>query len=82
MRGILGVVSSSKSTNGICVTTSDLTKPAKEFVEGNARLDFVTGKELIRMLNEHLGPSWFYEIERLVAESKTEALSDNNGKAA
>jgi restriction system protein len=70
VRGLLGVVSDSKATNGVCVTTSDLTDPARRFVERNPQLDFIQGDALVRLMNEYLGPTWFYRIERLVAESK------------
>jgi restriction system protein len=70
LRGLLGVVSDSKATNGVLVTTSDLTKSAKSFVERNPQLDFIAGSSLIPLLNEHLGPTWFYSIERLITESK------------
>ena len=68
IRGLLGVVADNKATGGICVTTSDLTRTAKEFVARNSQLDFIDGRALIRLLNEYLGPTWFYRIERLVAE--------------
>ncbi|MET4722471.1 restriction system protein [Bradyrhizobium japonicum] len=70
LRGLLGVVHDSKATNGVCVTTSDLTGAAKKFVERNPQLDFVSGEKLVQLLNEYLGPTWFYKIERLVEESK------------
>jgi restriction system protein len=70
VRGLLGVVSDSKATNGVLVTTSDLTKSAKSFVERNPQLDFIAGDSLVQLLNEHLGPTWFYSIERLIVESK------------
>jgi restriction endonuclease Mrr len=70
LAGLLGAVSDSKAMNGICVTTSDLTKTAKEFVQKNPRLDFIPGVKLVRMMNENFGPTWFYKIERLVADSQ------------
>ncbi|MGY4478656.1 hypothetical protein ACVILL_006070 [Bradyrhizobium sp. USDA 3364] len=70
VRQLLGVVSDRKATGGVCVMTSDLTETAKIFVAGNPRLHFVSGAELVRLMNEYLGPNWFYRIERLVAESK------------
>jgi restriction system protein len=75
LRSLLGVVSDSKATNGVCATTSDLTATAKAFVERNPRLDYITGPELVEMFNEHFGPSWYNEIDRLVLESRTSALS-------
>jgi restriction system protein len=70
LRSLLGVVADSKATNGICVTTSDLTDPAKAFVNRNPQLNFVSGHTLIRLMNEYLGPTWYFSIERLVRESK------------
>jgi restriction system protein len=75
LRGLLGVVSDTKATNGVCVTTSNLTATAKKFIDRNPRLDFLNGKQLVRMLNEHIGPNWYNEIDRLVLESRREALS-------
>jgi restriction system protein len=73
VRALLGVVSDSKATNGVLVTTGDLTKSAKRFVERNPQLDFIAGSSLIPLLNEQLGPTWFYRIERLVIESKKQS---------
>lgn len=70
LRGLLGVVADSKATKGICVVTSDLTDPAKEFVKRNPQLDFVPGSILVKLMNEYLGPTWYFEIETLVRESK------------
>lgn len=75
IRALLGVVADSKATNGICVTTSDLTAPAKEFVARNAQLDYLCGADLIRLMNEYLGPTWYYSIERLVRESRTNVVT-------
>jgi restriction system protein len=72
LRGLFGVVADSKATKGVCIVTSDLTASAKAFVERNPQLDFVPGDILIRLLNEYLGPMWFFGIERLVRESKEE----------
>jgi restriction system protein len=80
LRALLGVVSSTKATNGICVTTSNLTKSAREFVDQNPRLDYMNGRQLVSALNEFLGPSWYFRIERLVAESKSETLSGADRK--
>jgi restriction system protein len=76
IRGLFGVVSDSKATSGVCVTTSDLTESAKKFVERNPRLDFIAGSSLVSLMNEYLGPTWFFKIERLVMESKNQAHSD------
>jgi restriction system protein len=75
MRGLLGVLSDSKATNGICVTTADLTEPAKEFVRRNPRLAYVAGPDLVRLFNEYLGPNWFFKVDRLVAESRSATKS-------
>lgn len=77
LRSLLGAVSDNKATNGICVTTSDLTKPAKTFVDKNPRLDFVPGALLLRSFNEHLGPNWFFNIDRLTSDAKQSAVASN-----
>src|SRR5260370_34900586 len=58
LRGLLGVVSDSKATNGICATTADLTRTAKEFVKRNPQLHFIPGATLVQIMNEYLGPTW------------------------
>jgi restriction system protein len=79
VRGLLGVVSDSKATNGVCVTTSNLTASAKKFVERNPQLDFIPGDRLVQLMNEYLGPTWFFRIERLVAESKEAGTKEGAG---
>lgn len=81
MRGLLGVIADSGATNGICATTSDLTKEAKDFAKRNPRLDFISGSALVRHMNEYLGPTWFYRIERLVSESQN-AQGQQSGAAS
>lgn len=81
VRALLGVVHDGRATSGICVTASDLTARAKELVGRNPQLDFLSGKMLVRLMNEYLGPTWFFQIERLVADSKksTRQGADHQG---
>lgn len=68
-RALLGVVSSEKANRGIVVTNSRFTKGTTQFAQDNPRIELVNGAALIPLMNEHLGPRWPLQIERLVAEA-------------
>ena len=70
LRELLGVVSSEKATKGVLVTNSDFTKPAYKMANRNPRIELITGKTLVTLMNDNLGPRWPNRIERLVAESE------------
>jgi restriction system protein len=68
-RQLLGVISSAKATKGVIVTTSTFTKGARDFSLENPRVELIHGRQLIVMMNEHLGSHWPAHVERLILES-------------
>lgn len=74
VRALLGVVSAEKVNKGVLTTTSRFTGPAIQFAEEN-RLELVSGDQLVRLMNEHLGAKWPTHVDRLITESQRK----NNG---
>jgi restriction system protein len=70
LRALLGVVSSEKANKGVVVTTSHFTRCALEFGRSNPRIELIDGPTLVSLVNEHLGPDWPAQIDRLVIESE------------
>jgi restriction system protein len=68
-RALLGVVSDEKVNKGVLVTTSHFTKGVLDLASRNPRLELISGKQLIPMLNEFLGARWTTQIERIISES-------------
>jgi restriction system protein len=66
---LLGVISDEKSNKGAVVTSSRFTRGAKQFAQRNPRLELIDGDSLIPLMNEHIGPRWPLQIDRLVAEA-------------
>ena len=77
---LLGVISSDKSNKGAVVTNSRFTSPAKQFAQENPRIELIDGDSLIPLMNEHIGPRWPLQINRLVAEAKGELKSKRKDK--
>lgn len=69
VRALLGVVSAEKVNKGIIATTGRFTGPARKFAEEN-RLELVSGDQLVRLMNEHLGAKWPLRVDRLITESQ------------
>lgn len=68
-RELLGVISSEKVNKGVIVTSSSFTRGAKEIAKINPRIELISGKILVPLLNEYLGPKWPLNIEGLVINS-------------
>lgn len=69
---LLGVVAGEKVNKGVLVTTSRFTEPAQQYARENPRLELIAGEQLVILMNEHLGPSWPLQIDRLITDSKRE----------
>jgi restriction system protein len=67
---LLGNLSAQKAPNGLMVTTSGVSAPARKFAHENPRIALLDGEELIRELNLVLGHNWPARIDRLLLESE------------
>jgi restriction system protein len=66
---LLGRVERERATRGVIFATSGFTRgpaSATEFAEQDNRLGLVSGRELVPMLNEHLGRDWPQRLDRLI----------------
>ncbi|MGW0196930.1 restriction endonuclease [Nonomuraea sp. NPDC003201] len=70
VRALLGVVSNEKVNKGVLVTCSVFTRGAINLSRENSRLELISGFELVRLLNEHLGASWPTRIAQLAIASR------------
>ncbi len=68
-RVLLGVVSDEKVNKGVLVTTSRFTDPAKKLADRNP-LELISGDQLVRLMNEHLGANWPMHVDRLITASR------------
>jgi restriction system protein len=66
VRKLLGVISDTKATKGILVTSSDFTKEAIKLAKVNPRIELINHKQLSKILNEIHGPYWIYKIESYI----------------
>jgi restriction endonuclease Mrr len=67
-RELLGVVSHENRSGGVLVTTAGVSRGIRALAASNHRIDYVEGSSLVRLLDEHLGPRWVTQIDRLVHE--------------
>jgi restriction system protein len=68
IRSLLGVVTSTKATKGVLVTSSDFTKEAKKFANENPSIELINHKQLSTLFNEQHGPYWVHKIERYIRD--------------
>jgi len=68
IRNLLGVVSHTKSTKGILVTSSEFSPAAIKLANENPRIELINHKDLSKLFNEHHGPYWIYKIENYIRE--------------
>jgi hypothetical protein len=68
-RALLGVVSHEKANKGVLVSTADFTKGSRQLAKENSRLELIDGRQLIPLMNEHLGPRWPLRIDSLVRDA-------------
>jgi len=70
VRALLGVVSDEKVNKGVLVTTSTFTRGAHQLAERNPRIELIGGRQLVHLLNEHLGPHWPARLDAIIHRSK------------
>jgi restriction system protein len=69
-RALLGVVSHEKVNKGVLVSTAGFTKGSRDLAGGNPRLELIGGRELIPLMNRHLGTRWPLRINSLVSDAE------------
>jgi restriction system protein len=67
-RALLFVVAHERSSKGTIVATSQFTGGTKKLAAEHRQLDLVPRKDLVRLLNEHLGSDWPLKVDELLAE--------------
>jgi len=70
MRALLGVISHEKAGKGALVTTSRFTRGAKSLADQEPRLEAIEGRQLVLLLNEHLGSQWPVHLDHYVRSSQ------------
>jgi len=82
VRQLLGVISASKVTKGVIVTTSRFTKPALQFADEHKRIELIDYGLLNGMLNKYIGPAWPKELERTIAIEQAKLEMQTERKVA
>jgi restriction system protein len=67
---LLGVLADDNVGKGVLITASRFTREAECVAMRNPQLELIDGKQLILLLNEHLGSRWPLHIERLVSRTR------------
>ncbi len=70
VRNLLGIVSASKATKGVLISSSDFTREAKKFSNNNPRIELIGIKQLSQLLNLHLGVLWHVKTDGIIATQK------------
>lgn len=68
LRELLGVVSSEKVNKGVLITTSRFSKDALRFAESNPRIEIIENSQLVKILNEYLGTTWFSNLYLITSQ--------------
>jgi restriction system protein len=68
IRNLLGVVTSTKSTKGVLVTSSDFTNDAIKFANENPSIELINYKQLGILFNEQHGPYWIHKIDGYIRD--------------
>lgn len=68
VRELLGVVSSEKVNKGVPITTSRFSKNAVSFAKSNPRIELIENRQLVKLLNEYLGTTWFSNLYLIMSE--------------
>jgi restriction system protein len=68
-RALLGVVSDSKATKGVLVTTAEFTPDSKKLADQNSRIELIGNFNLQKLMNEYFGPKWSTHIDYIISES-------------
>lgn len=66
---LLGAISHAKANRGILVTTSDFSKPAKDFSSEN-NIELINRSKLNELLNDNFGPKWDFHLDYIITEEK------------
>jgi restriction system protein len=67
-RALLGTISNDRITKGVLISPLGFTKGCIKLAKENARIELLGAKDLIELLDEHLGKNWFTFIPKYVRE--------------
>lgn len=70
IRNLLGVVSDSKATKGVLITTSKFSHTAEKFAKDNPSIELINLTELNKLLNANLGTYWVNKIDNIITNQK------------
>jgi len=77
VRALLGVVTSSRVSRGVLVTTGRFTKPAKAFAEQNPRIELISSSQLINLMSEYFGSLWPAKLDQIAIEGERQKSPDS-----
>lgn len=71
VRDLYGTISKLNATKGVIVSSSDYTKPAREFIEDLHYIELIGHKELTNLLNRYLGPYWPFKLDKIFVKGES-----------
>lgn len=74
IRNLLGVVTDTKATKGVLITTSTFSTEAKKFENKNPSIELIDIVELNKLLNGNLGTYWIDKIDRIIRNQKSKKV--------
>lgn len=78
IRSLLGVVTDTKATKGLLITTSSFSSEAIKFEKNNPSIELIDIVELNKLLNGNLGTYWVDKIDRIIRNQKTKKMDSKN----
>jgi hypothetical protein len=70
MRALLGVVERDGLTRGLLVTTSGFTRTTRVEASKTHRIELIDFPSLCVLFNEHFGPEWPRDIDRIISRAR------------
>lgn len=70
VRDLLGVVLKFNATKGGVVSSTNYTKPARQFINGHSNIELIGHTELPNLLNKYLGTNWPFTIDKILMREK------------
>jgi restriction system protein len=77
IRELIGVVEIEKATKGIFCTSSSFTNSAIKLQKESNRVELISGQDIIKLCNEHLGGNWPVKISTYFYKNKEIIYLDN-----
>ncbi len=76
-REIMFAVDAERATKGVVVATAKFSSVAKKSAADSPRLELIDQTSLHRLMNEHIGASWYARVSSIIRDSKERHPDDS-----